>query len=83
MANNYIINNKVYTSSQIIENALQQETEGIKPHYTFYDYNNKKPVTPLGWLVWSTIENGVGVVFRRNDGKMMITTGVQGDFCYM
>lgn len=27
-------------------------------------------------------DGGCGVVYRRNDGKMIITTGVQGDFGY-
>ena len=37
----------------------------------------------LGWLVWSDKIYGCGVVYRRDDGKMVIVTGVQGDFCYM
>jgi hypothetical protein len=35
-----------------------------------------------GWLVWSLSDGGCGVVYRRKDGKMIITTGLQGDFCY-
>ena len=69
------------TREQIIENALQQEREGITPHYCFYDYKKQKKVTPPGWLVWS-LQDGVGVVYRREDGKMVIVKGIQGDFCY-
>lgn len=39
-------------------------------------------MTPAGWLVWSLSDGGCGVVYRRKDGKMIITTGLQGDFCY-
>ena len=55
---------------------------GIKPHYAFYDYKKNKKITPAGWLVWSLSGGGCGVVYRRKDGKMIITTGIQGNFCY-
>lgn len=71
------------TESEIINNALQQEKSGVNPHFAFYDYKNQQPVTNKGWLVWSSINHGCGVVYRRNDGKMVIVTGVQGDFAYM
>ena len=67
--------------SEIIQNALEQEKQGIKPHYAWYDYKKKEPLTPAGWLVWSDYY-GCGVVYRRPDGKMIIQTGRQGDFCY-
>lgn len=70
------------TDDEIINNALEQEKSGIKPHYAFYDYKNHEKVTPAGWLVWSLRDGGCGVVYRRKDGKMIITTGLQGDFCY-
>lgn len=70
------------TDTEIIENALQQEKEGIEPHYCFYDYKKKEPVTAPGWLVWS-LYDGCGVVYRRNDGEMIIVSGVQSDFCYI
>ena len=70
------------TDTEIIENALQQERDGIKPHYSFYDYKNKKTITPKGWLAWSLWE-GCGVVYRREDGKMVIVTGRQGEFAYV
>lgn len=74
--------NLIIKESEIIVNALQQEADGIKPHYSFYDYKNHETVTPAGWLVWSTYD-GCGVCYRRDDGKMIIVTGFQGDFCYM
>ena len=71
------------SDDEIISNALEQEKRGIKPHYAFYDWKNKKAVTPAGWLVWSLFDGGCGIVYRREDGKMIICAGVQGDFCYM
>ena len=52
------------------------------PHYAFYDYKNKKAITPPGFLVWSLVD-GCGVVYRRADGEMVLIKGVQSDFCYM
>lgn len=84
----YIIgekNGKCITASvkEILENALRQERAGIKPHYAWWDYKEEKPVTGKGWLVWSSWNHGCGVVYRRHDGKMIIVTGVQGDFAYI
>ncbi len=84
---NYIIGAKngrniVVTEKEVIENALAQEKQGIKPHYSFYDYKSCEKVTPTGWLVWSSLIYGCGVVYRRKDGKMIVITGVQGDFTY-
>lgn len=84
---NYLIGEKdgrcvVVSEKEIIENALQQEKDGVKPHYSFYDYKNGEKVTPPGWLVWSSLNHGCGVVYRRKDGKMIVLTGTQGDFCY-
>lgn len=70
------------TESEIINNALEQEKDGIKPHFVWWDYKNQRPVTNKGWCVWSN-SRGCGVVYRRNDGKMVIVTGVQGDFAYI
>lgn len=70
------------TDQEIIQNALDQEKSGTDPHYAFIDYKSKEPITQLGWLVWSLWDGGCGVVYRRNDGKMIISTGIQGDFGY-
>lgn len=76
---NYIIGYKnnqavIYSEKEIIDNALQQEKEGIEP--TFAPRYNPKL---KGWLVWSTMR-GAGMVYRRHDGKMIILEGFQGDF---
>ena len=68
------------SDDEIINNAIEQEKSGIKPHYAFYDYKKHEKVTPAGWLVWSLFDGGCGVVYRREDGKMIICAGVQGDF---
>lgn len=71
---------RIFTAAEIIGNALLQERDGVQPLYIWYDYKTGKKVTPPGWLVWSIWE-GCGVVYRRHDGKMIIVTGRQGDFC--
>lgn len=73
---------KIITESDAIKNALDQESEGVDPHYSFYDYKNHEKVTPPGWLIWSTLRDGCGIVYRRSDGKMIFTTGTQSDFVY-
>lgn len=73
---------KVITALDAVNNALDQEIEGIAPHYSFYDYSKKEKVTPPGWLIWSTLQDGCGVAYRRNDGKMIVCTGMQSDFAY-
>lgn len=73
---------KIVTEADVINNALDQEKEGVEPHYSFYDYKNREKITPPGWLIWSTLQDGCGVVYRRNDGKMIVTTGIQSDFAY-
>lgn len=82
----YILHKKeraaeLVTANQAINNALEQEESGIIPRYAFHDYKTGENLTPPGWLIWSTYADGCGVVFRRDDGKMVITTGMQGDFC--
>lgn len=74
---------KIVTESDAINNALEQEKEGVQPRYAFYDYKTMQPLTIPGWLVWSTYADGCGVVYRRKDGKMILTTGFQGDFCFI
>ena len=72
---------KIVTESDAILNAEEQEKNGIKPRYAFRDYKTGKNLTAPGWLVWSTYADGCGVVYRRHDGKLILTTGTQGDFC--
>ena len=83
--NNYVLHTRdgvqLVTESQAINNALEQEKSGISPCYAFRDYKTGENLTPPGWLVWSTYADGVGVVYRRPDGKSIILTGWQGDFC--
>lgn len=69
------------TAEEIIQNALEQEKEGIEPIYRWYNDKTGKPETPPGWLVWSSMKYGCGIVYRRKDGKLIIRTGLQGDFC--
>ena len=88
MQNSYIIGEKngkcvIVTAKEVIDNAIAQDRAGIKPHYAWWDYKEKKPMTSKGWLVWSSVNHGCGVVYRRYDGKMVIVTGVQGDFAYI
>lgn len=82
--NNYVLHAKngvvLVTESQAINNALDQEKSGVIPRYSFRDYKTGEKLTPPGWLVFSTFADGCGVVYRRSDGKMIITTGFQGDF---
>ncbi len=64
MERNFILHtkdgNKVITESEAIQNALDQERQGIEPMYSFYDYKNKKPIMIiriksrlLRWVGWS------------------------------
>ncbi len=82
---NYLLHtkssNKIITKRDAIENALYQESMGIEPHYARYDKKKHKQLSPLGWLVWSTYEDGCGIVYRKKEtGEMIVTTGWQGDF---
>lgn len=66
----------IVSDKEIIENALQQEKEGIKP-----DFSPRYMPDVKGWLIWSNYKYGAGIVYRRkSDSKMIIITGVQGDF---
>lgn len=82
--NNYVLHAKngveLVTESQAISNALDQEKSGVIPRYSFRDYKTGEKLTPPGWIVWSTFADGCGVVYRRSDGKMIVTAGFQGDF---
>ena len=84
MEERYILHTKngveLVTESQAISNALEQEKSRVIPRYSFRDYKTGEKLTPPGWLVWSTFVDGCGVVYRRSDGKMIVTTGFQWDF---
>nr|DAF06956.1 MAG TPA: Ribosome-associated factor Y protein S30Ae family, Structural.7A [Caudoviricetes sp.] len=71
------------TVKEILNEALRQERIGIFPHYVFWDYENQKAITTPGWMIWTSYNHGCGVVYRRKDGKMVLLTGMQGDFAYM
>ena len=73
--------NKLITEADAFREADRQEKAGISPRYAWRDGKTGEPITPPGWLVWSTYADGVGVVYRRSDGKAIILTGWQGDFC--
>ena len=34
------------------------------------------------WLIWSTWEDGAGVVVPRDDGKLVLLTGWQSNLAY-
>lgn len=86
MEKSYILHRKgqaaeLVTAEQVINNALEQERAGIVPRYSWRDTKTGENATPPGWLVWSTWADGCGVVYRRRDCKMILITGMQGDFC--
>lgn len=66
---------RLYTRAEIIENARQQENAGIIPRYRYNDGS-----TPPGWLVWSTMEDGAGVVYKLAPEKYGIISAWQGEF---
>ena len=79
MERNYLIHRKgdnlILSASEVIQNAQEQEKEGVKPSYKHF------ALDVPGWLVWSTWEDGAGVVYKRpEDGKYIIVTGWQGEF---
>lgn len=81
---NYILHAKsgniLISEADAIAEARKQEKSGVAPAFSWRDYKTGEKVTPPGWLVWSTYEDGCGVVYRRSDGKMVLVTGWQGDF---
>lgn len=72
--------NRLVNETEAIKEAERQEKAGTVPHYALRDYKTGEPITPHGWLVWSTYADGCVVVYRRSDGKMILFTGWQGDF---
>ena len=74
--------NKTITWEEAIANAEEQKTQGATPHYTLFDNIKKEKLSNPGWLVWSTWQDGAGVVVPRDDGKLVLLTGWQSDFAY-
>ena len=71
---------KIFTEAEIIDTARQIEASGDRPMYSFYDYRTYEPMTPPGWLIWSTWDDGACVVYKTTEGRYRIVTGWQGDF---
>lgn len=86
MGNNYIIHlqtgNRIITEEEAIANAEEQKAKGIKPHYVLFDGDKKGKLSNPGWLIWSTWEDGAGVVVPRDDGKLVLLTGWQSNLAY-
>lgn len=66
--------NKIISEKEAIANAIKQKNSGVTPLY------KRSGSDARGWLVWSTFEDGAGVVFQREDGSAYVSTGLQGDF---
>lgn len=66
--------NKIISEKEAIANAIKQKNIGVTPLY------KRSGSDARGWLVWSTFEDGAGVVFQREDGSAYVSTGLQGDF---
>lgn len=66
--------NKIISEKEAIANAIEQKNNGVTPLY------KRSGSDARGWLVWSTFEDGAGVVFQREDGSAYVSTGLQGDF---
>ena len=66
--------NKIISEKEAIANAIEQKISGVTPLY------KRSGSDARGWLVWSTFEDGAGVVFQREDGSAYVSTGLQGDF---
>lgn len=71
---------KTFSKSELIENAKQQERDGVKPMYVFYGKDTSDHITPPGWLVFSTWTDGAGVVCKYDNGRYGLIRGWQGEF---
>lgn len=74
--------NKRITWEEAIVNAEDQKTQGVTPHYTLFDNSKKEKLSNPGWLIWSTWQDGAGVVVPRDGGKLVLLTGWQSGFAY-
>ena len=69
---------KLITEAEAIANAMEQKKNGVEP---MYKQRIKDCISPAGWLVWSTWDDGCGVVYEHpKTGKAILVTGWQGDF---
>ncbi len=67
--------NRIITTEEAIQNAKEQEREGVEPHYRHFALEKR------GWLIWSTFEDGTGIIVKSKDNYRLIR-GFQGDFTY-
>lgn len=74
--------NMVITEKEAIENAKNQEKEGIEPKYYYFNPKTKEKELSPGFLIWSTYKDGCGICHKRKDGTYYVTTGFQGNYCY-
>ena len=75
--------NQLIKEAEAIQNAQEQERDGVKPMYSYLDPRTRERITPPGWLVWSTYADGAGVVYKRpEDGKYIVVTGWQAYFSF-
>ena len=74
--------NMIINENEAIQNAKDQEKKGIEPKFYWMNWKEDKKEGPAGWLVWSTFEDGAGVVFKNKNGCYYVVTGWQADFCY-
>lgn len=74
--------NKVFTKEELIQNALDQEKSGVKPSYALYNHGSKKVISPKGWLIYSTWEDGACIAVRKNKDEIVLLHGWQADFCF-
>jgi hypothetical protein len=75
---NYLIHtkdgNRIITADEILENVKSRIENGEKPQYRTDGIDSK------GFLIWSTYHDGAGVAFIREDNKIFVVTGWQGEF---
>lgn len=75
---------KTFSKMEIIANVENQIKEGIKPRYKLVRHGKVEDTSSLvGWLVWSTWEDGCGVGCKMTDGRYVMLVGNQGDFIYV
>lgn len=71
---------KEFTDEEIIANAMEQESEGIEPHFA-YKYGDGS-YSDKGYLV-ANMYSGCIVAVKNAYGKYHIFHGFQGDFAML